>query len=237
MNSSATCSPKISALATAAVLTAILFAASANAQQLQRGISVEMATARNASPMPAADEDDAWVVAVTADGSIYFGTDKMSGPELTDTIRTMPHKRDQHLFIKADARATFASLKPVLGAARDCYFKTPVLLTSQPVPAPPGTIVPAKGFEVMVVPQADQTLVQLSNDGKTPDGKMSLWIDGKPAPWPDFEGTLNTALQKRGSKLIQIEPGDSVPFAAIVRVIDAAKANGASVALPAFHAL
>jgi biopolymer transport protein ExbD len=216
----------------AASFVTLLYTAAQN-PALQRGIHVQLATTAHASPMPAADEDDAWVVAVTADGSIYFGTDKMSGPELTDNIRTTPHNRQQ-LFIKADARATFGSLKPVLESARDCYFKTPALLTSQPDSVRPGTIVPPKGFEVMVMqqPRQDKTLVQLSNNGK-----MSLWIDGQPAPWADFENRLKTALQKRGSKLVQIEPADSVPVAAIVRLIDAARADGATVALPAFHSL
>ena len=43
------------------------------AQHLRQGVSVQMARTTNATAYPAADNADAWIVAVTADGRLYFG--------------------------------------------------------------------------------------------------------------------------------------------------------------------
>ena len=45
---------------------------------MQRGVSVQMAVTSNATSVPDADSNDAWIVTVTADGSLYFGADPMT---------------------------------------------------------------------------------------------------------------------------------------------------------------
>jgi len=204
--------------------------------KLRVGIAVNLPTTKSAVAMPAADDEDAWVVTVTPNGSIYFGLDKVDPDNLVEKINGTPRKREQNLYIKVDARAPFGSVKPVLAAARECLFETPVLLTTQPGQARPGTIVPPKGLEVMVTPpsNADKTSVQLWEEGQL---SPSLRIDGKAVSWPDFESTLKNVLQSRKSKMAEVEANDAVPFEAIVRVIDEAHADGATVALPSFHSI
>src|ERR1051326_3371878 len=90
-------------------ILALLFAAlgfalaAGQAQQLQKGISVQMAPTRGAAPMPAADNLDAWVVTITADGSFYFGADPMTADEMTDWMKSHPPHREPTLYVKPEA--------------------------------------------------------------------------------------------------------------------------------------
>src|SRR5437879_5903901 len=106
---------------------------------LQQGVSVQMAPATHAEVMPAADNQDAWVIAVTADGSLYFGTDLRTTESLVEWMKTHPRNREAKLYIKADARAPFADVEKAIEAGRAVAFEAPVLLTSQPEPYAPGT--------------------------------------------------------------------------------------------------
>ena len=47
---------------------------------LQKGISVDMAKVNNPTPMQDADKEDALLVSVMRDGTVYFGADKLTGP-------------------------------------------------------------------------------------------------------------------------------------------------------------
>jgi len=73
------------------------------AQALQKGISVELPVTSNAAPMPAADNEDAWIVTVAADGRTYFGTDPVTPAGLEGAMKSRPRNREQKLYIKADA--------------------------------------------------------------------------------------------------------------------------------------
>jgi len=158
MNSPTTNTPKQlrhSALSVAVLLAAILFTPRTDhAQQLQQGVSVQLAVISNADPMPDADNNDAWIVAVTADGGVFFGTDKVTPTDLADKMKARPRRRDQTLYIKADARAPFADLVRIFAAAHALALDTPVLLTSQKQPVATGTVVPPAGLEVTVGPHS-----------------------------------------------------------------------------------
>src|SRR6266705_3717447 len=54
---------------------------------LQRGKQVDLATVNNPRDMPDAEQDDAIVVAVTRDGSLYLGTTKVSKEDLTGQVK------------------------------------------------------------------------------------------------------------------------------------------------------
>ena len=45
---------------------------------LQHGVSVDMAKVNNPESMPDADKEDALLVAVMRDGTVYFGQDKIA---------------------------------------------------------------------------------------------------------------------------------------------------------------
>jgi biopolymer transport protein ExbD len=97
-----------STLTTGAVLIAV-----AQSPALRRGISVQLAVTNNAAPMPDADDEDAWIVTVAADGSLYFGTDPVTRAGLMDVMVRTPRNREQKLYIKADDRAPYADVEYV----------------------------------------------------------------------------------------------------------------------------
>src|SRR5215475_9068065 len=72
-----------------------------NAEQLREGVSVELPPTRSASPMPAADNPDAWIVSVTGDGRIYFGVTQVTSAGLLQRMESRPRNRDQKLYIKS----------------------------------------------------------------------------------------------------------------------------------------
>ncbi len=235
MNSPATNIPKETnhlVLSIALLLAAVLFAArTANTQQLQKGISVVMATTTSAAPMPDADDEDAWVVAVTPDGSVFFGTDKVTPAGLADKMKSRPRRRDQKLYIKADERTAYAQVKKVLDAGREVSFETAVLLTSQPESAAPGTNAPPRGLEVRVrEPQvgANPILVQLV---KSKRPAPEVMIGQQQIRWGLMSDTLIPLLQHQREKMVQVRASGQLPFRDVVHVIDACRAAGANVFL------
>ena len=105
--------------------------APAQSPALQKGISVQIAATSNATPMPAADNEDAWIVTIAADGKLYFGADPVDAEDLTNDVKIHPHKRNAKLYIKADARAPFNSVEKVLEIGHNAYFESVVFLTNQ----------------------------------------------------------------------------------------------------------
>ncbi len=57
---------------------------------LQQGVSVQMAMTNHAQPVPAADDQDAWVIAVTADGKLYFGAHPETSEGLLEKMKSTP---------------------------------------------------------------------------------------------------------------------------------------------------
>src|ERR1700749_3646888 len=69
---------------------------------LQQKVQVDMAKVDNPTSMPDADKEDAIVVAVTRDGGVYLGQDKIAtselGPKVRDKLADTPGKQ---IFIRA----------------------------------------------------------------------------------------------------------------------------------------
>src|SRR5580693_10309170 len=116
---------------------------------MTRGISVQMSLANSAESQPDADQEDARIVTVTATGDVDFGSDPISLADLAQKVRSTPFLRRQKLYIKADARITYAKVLQVLNAARTDGIAPLVLLTAQSESSRPATIAPPKGLEVL----------------------------------------------------------------------------------------
>jgi biopolymer transport protein ExbD len=197
---------------------------------LQKGISVQMAVTNNASPMPDADNADAWIVTVTEAGKTYFGVHAVSLDGLTEQMKSRPRNHGQKLYIKADARASYANVQKALSAGRAAFFDAPVLLTSQATPAEPGTIVPPKGLEVLAGTSAgaELPLVRVLNPGQA---RPMVEIDNQRIPLTALPSTLSRALQNRESKVVLVMAGGPLRFADVVHVIDVCRGTGARVIL------
>jgi biopolymer transport protein ExbD len=198
------------------------------APPLRQGVSVEMAVTNNATPMPAADNEDAWIVAVTADGNLYFGIDPVTLEALADKMRRTPRNREAKLYIKADARAPFDTVEKVLEIARDSFFEAPVLLTSQPQAPTPGTLVPPKGLEVLVGPHpsAGAPVVQV-----TAQPSSQVKVNNRDTALASLQSTLKQLLQGRSEKLVLVNADGPVAFAHVAQVIDISRSTGAKVVI------
>lgn len=105
---------------------------------LRPGVSVEMPVSNQAVEMREADNEDATVVAVTADGSLFEGNRPVELSELgkvyADTV-----------YVKADARVPYQKILAVLDALRG---RSVVLLTSSPSNSANTGIAPPYGVKV-----------------------------------------------------------------------------------------
>ena len=222
------------ALTLIALSVTLLFTPRAgHTQQLQRGVSVQMPVTSSATSMPDADRNDAWVVAVTANGSLYLGAEAMTPEALADWMKTHPRNREAKLYIKADARTPFASVEQVLEVGRRAFFETPVLLSSQKEPIAPGIVVPPNGLEVQIAPTlpagALATVVQLLNSGQQ---RPLLRVNGDEISWSALEGTLRKHFQGGDEKMILLKADRRLPYGQVVQVIDVCRSTGARVFLP-----
>jgi biopolymer transport protein ExbD/biopolymer transport protein TolR len=108
---------------------------------LTHGEAVNMATVTNATDMPDADKDDAIIVAVSADGTVYLGTDKISTGDLTTKVEDrLSNRSDKTVFVRSDARAHYGDVVAVVDAVRAAGVDHVGLLTSRTQPeesAPP----------------------------------------------------------------------------------------------------
>lgn len=136
-----------------AALPGAVFAQSQTSVPLQRGVSVQLPVTSNAVTVPSADNQDAVVVAITADGATYLGVDRLATSALADRVRNMLSTRnDRTLYIKVDARVPSARLVEVIDAVRNSGVDGVTLLTAQQDTADQGRrIVAPKGLPMRVV--------------------------------------------------------------------------------------
>jgi biopolymer transport protein ExbD len=219
-------------LVTVALATNLAPASHAQSPALQKGISVQMPPTSNAVAMPEADNEDAWIVTVTADDSVYFGTDLVTPAGLADTMKSRPRNREQKLYVKADARTAFANVERVLEEGRSVFFETAVLLTTQAESPATGNTVSPKGLEVAVGRALGTgtvtTVVQLLNSGQQ---RAALTINGDEISWSALESTLRRHFQKGDEKAVLLKADGQTAFADVVHVIDVCHSTGAKVVL------
>ena len=107
---------------------------------LTQGISVDMPVASHAVEMGAADEQNATVVAITADGKVFVGIE----PTEPAALRKLT---DGTVYVKADSRVPYQKILAVLDAL---HGKSVVLLAAPPENAVKQRIVPPFGMKLIV---------------------------------------------------------------------------------------
>ena len=99
---------------------------------LQNKVAVDMAKVDNPTAMPDADKEDAIVVAITRDGAVFLGQNKVAvselGPQVRDKLTDKPGKT---IFIRADARAQFRAVEDAIDAVRTAGVDDVGLLTQK----------------------------------------------------------------------------------------------------------
>lgn len=200
-------------------------------QQLQRGVSVQMAVANDSQPVPAADEQGAWIVSVSGDGTLYFGTDSVTHDTLVQQMISHPRRRDLKLYIKADARTKYANVQKALDAARAAGFDEPVLLTTREELPTAGSRVAPEGFEVRVgalESGGEPTVLELL---RSEQGPPALRIDGRKVSWDHLRSSLSQTLGTQKENVTLVRADAELEFAQLVYVIDACRSVGAKVVL------
>ena len=99
---------------------------------LQNKVSIDLAVVANPTAMPDADKEDAIVVAVTRDGAVYLGQNRIDPSQLGSIVRDkLAEKTDKTIFIRADRRAQFKAVEDAIDDVRTAGVETVDLLTQK----------------------------------------------------------------------------------------------------------
>ena len=110
---------------------------------LQKTTPVDLAMTNNAREMKEADKDDAIVVAVTRDGSIFLNNTKLGKDDITGQVKDkLTNRLDKTVYVKSDARAKYGDVVAVVDEIRSAGVDQLGLLTEKaqsktPPPPPP----------------------------------------------------------------------------------------------------
>jgi len=99
---------------------------------LSKGVSVDMARVPNPEDMQDADKDDAIIVAITRDGTVYLGSTKIGLEELQGKVKDeLANKVNKTVFVRSDARAKFGEVKAAVDEVRAAGVDNVGLLTQK----------------------------------------------------------------------------------------------------------
>ena len=99
---------------------------------LQNKVQVDMAKVDNPTNMPDADKEDAIVVAITRDGGVFLGQNKVALGELGGQVRDkLADKPGKTIYVRADARAQFRAVEDAIDAVRTAGVDDVGLLTQK----------------------------------------------------------------------------------------------------------
>ena len=99
---------------------------------LQNKVQINMVTVENPTNMPDADKEDAIVVAVTRDGAVYLGQNKVDPSELGSQVRDkLQDKTDKMIYIRADERAQYKVVEDAIDDVRTAGVEEVGLLTQR----------------------------------------------------------------------------------------------------------
>jgi len=99
---------------------------------LQNKVQINMAQVDNAVAMPDADKDDAIVVAVTRDGGVFLGQDKVDPTQLGSLVQDkLSEKTDKTIYVRADARAQYKAVEDAIDDVRTAGVDTVGLLVNK----------------------------------------------------------------------------------------------------------
>ena len=99
---------------------------------LQNKVAVDMAKVDNPTAMPDADKEDAIVVAITKDGSVFLGQNKVAANELGGLVRAkLEGTPGTTIYVRADARAQYRGVEDAIDAVRTAGVDDVGLLTQK----------------------------------------------------------------------------------------------------------
>ena len=94
---------------------------------------VDMAMIRHSSSLPNAQREDAVIVTITRDGSLYLLNTRVTPADVPPQLRDlMGSREDKTVYVKADARAKYGDVKTVLDQIRQSGLQNITFLTEHP---------------------------------------------------------------------------------------------------------
>ena len=202
-----------------------------SAQQLQKGVSVDLVPTSSAKPAPDADQSNAWIVSVSADGRLWFGATPVTADTLANKMVQTRRNRDQNLYIKADARATYTDLAKVLKAAHVVWFESAILLTGQHTSAQANGLKPPMGLQVWIENGAltgpKPIDVEIANNRGLPEVK----VNSQDVAFADLHSAIKKLSQNKIDSVVRLNAEEDVSFNDVAKAVDAARSNDAKVVL------
>jgi biopolymer transport protein ExbD/biopolymer transport protein TolR len=99
---------------------------------LQKGVSVDLAKVQNPRAMADADKEDAVVLAITRDGKIYLGPDRIALDKITAEVKDrIANKLDKTVYVKSDSQAKYGDVVSVVDNVRAAGVDALGLLTER----------------------------------------------------------------------------------------------------------
>ncbi len=200
-----------------------------NSQQLQKGVSVNLAPTTSAQPMPAADDADAWIVSISADGNLWFGVIPVTPESLLEKMIQTPRNRRQNLYIKADVRAPYSAVVRTLKAARTDGFDAPIFLTGQPTSPESNGLLPPMGLQVGIEHGGLTTPEPINLDIVASQASSVLRVNNQEVSWTNLQGKIQQLAQNQTGTVVRLSAEGNVPFGQIIRAVDASQAANAKV--------
>jgi len=126
----------IDTTAFAAIMVVLVFAeliSGAMSYNPHHGVSVDVPRILYPIAMPGAMQDDVMQVSITRDGKAFFGSDQIVPDYLTEKIQTRLADLDveRKVYIRADARARFGTVKVVVDGVRSAGILRVAFLVDQ----------------------------------------------------------------------------------------------------------
>ena len=101
---------------------------------LSKGVNVDMVKTKNPVKMQEADKEDAIIVAVTRDGSVFLspGNERIQLDALPGKVKDLQTNRtEKTVYLKADARSKFEVVEDVIDTLRTAQVDDLGLLTEE----------------------------------------------------------------------------------------------------------
>ena len=99
---------------------------------LQHKVEITLARVDNATLMPDADKEDAVIVAITRDGGVFLGQNKVDPTQLGSLVRDkLQDKTDKMIYIRADERAQYKVVEDAIDDVRTAGVEEVGLLTQR----------------------------------------------------------------------------------------------------------
>ena len=99
---------------------------------LSKGVSVDLTRTRNHIAMDEADQEDAVLIAITRDGSVFLGRSRIEGSELKGEVEDLLQTRiDKTVYVKSDSRSRYERVVEVVNILRSAGCDQVGLLTEK----------------------------------------------------------------------------------------------------------